>query len=638
MFEWRWTDIAQECERFLGPYGYCGVQPVSYKLVTRSGTEAELKDMIDRCNRVNVRIFADVVVNHMTGVGGSGTGTGGTYYDAGKLSYPGVPFSSWDFNDGAQCHTGDLNIHNYQNAEEVRNCRLVNLADLKLSKDYVRDKIAEFLNHLIDLGVGGFRFDAAKHMWPGDLLNIVSRLHNLNTRYFTSGTRPFAYQEVIDQGGEPIKATEYVRSGRVTDFIYGIKLSQVMRKQNQAKWLKTWGEAWGMPNTNDAVVFIDNHDNQRGHGGGGGVLTHFEPRPYKLATAFINFVNGEDHNNWEGPPHNGDMSTKHVCEHRWRQIYNMVAFRNVVMGTNLHHWWDNGNYQIAFARGNKGFFILNLEGSTLDRTLQTGLPQGTYCDIITGNYINGQCTGGTINVGSDGNAHFHINGNSDDPMIGIHIVLIITGKLTNLLQLRRADNFYIQKMTKNCETFQHGISVTCLSQYRAIVFKILQDFTQQVTLIFKSTMNDVVDFFTVQKLDHRQKSQHWDCWWPKTVVDQCCISMVHDKIWIVGGLKLVVDQCYITLVHDKFWIVTVLHLARVTDIDRCLQIQGFQINLKINKDIYFEIVYLPWNTSTGTIISGINITSVKITVCIDKLPVNTVTKMKYDQLRNTTNA
>lgn len=474
LFEWRWTDIAQECERFLGPYGYCGVQisppsenrvvtnpnrpwweryqPVSYKLVTRSGTEAELKDMIDRCNRVNVRIFADVVVNHMTGVGGSGTGTGGTYYDAGKLSYPGVPFSSWDFNDGAQCHTGDLNIHNYQNAEEVRNCRLVNLADLKLSKDYVRDKIAEFLNHLIDLGVGGFRFDAAKHMWPGDLFNIVSRLHNLNTRYFTSGTRPFAYQEVIDQGGEPIKATEYVRSGRVTDFIYGIKLSQVMRKQNQAKWLKTWGEAWGMPNTNDAVVFIDNHDNQRGHGGGGGVLTHFEPRPYKLATAFMlahpygftrimssynwnrNFVNGEDHNNWEGPPHNGDMSTKHVkinadltcgdgwvCEHRWRQIYNMVAFRNVVMGTNLHHWWDNGNYQIAFARGNKGFFILNLEGSTLDRTLQTGLPQGTYCDIITGNYINGQCTGGTINVGSDGNAHFHINGNSDDPMIGIHI-------------------------------------------------------------------------------------------------------------------------------------------------------------------------------------------------------------------------
>ena len=26
LFEWKWTDIAAECERFLGPAGYCGFQ------------------------------------------------------------------------------------------------------------------------------------------------------------------------------------------------------------------------------------------------------------------------------------------------------------------------------------------------------------------------------------------------------------------------------------------------------------------------------------------------------------------------------------------------------------------------------------------------------------------------------------
>ncbi len=26
LFEWRWNDIADECERFLGPMGYAGVQ------------------------------------------------------------------------------------------------------------------------------------------------------------------------------------------------------------------------------------------------------------------------------------------------------------------------------------------------------------------------------------------------------------------------------------------------------------------------------------------------------------------------------------------------------------------------------------------------------------------------------------
>lgn len=26
LFEWKWNDIASECENFLGPYGFCGVQ------------------------------------------------------------------------------------------------------------------------------------------------------------------------------------------------------------------------------------------------------------------------------------------------------------------------------------------------------------------------------------------------------------------------------------------------------------------------------------------------------------------------------------------------------------------------------------------------------------------------------------
>lgn len=52
---------------------------------------------------------------------------------------------------------------------KVRNCRLVGLIDLNQGKEYVRDKISEYMNHLIDLGVAGFRIDAAKHMWPADL-------------------------------------------------------------------------------------------------------------------------------------------------------------------------------------------------------------------------------------------------------------------------------------------------------------------------------------------------------------------------------------------------------------------------------------------------------------------------------------
>jgi len=50
---------------------------------------------------------------------------------------------------------------------------------LATGEEYVRNKIAEYLNNLIDIGVAGFRIDAAKHMWPGDLRAIYSKLKNV---------------------------------------------------------------------------------------------------------------------------------------------------------------------------------------------------------------------------------------------------------------------------------------------------------------------------------------------------------------------------------------------------------------------------------------------------------------------------
>lgn len=219
LFEWKWADIANECESFLAPNGYAGVQvsppnenvivnqngnrpwweryqPASYQLTTRSGSRAAFADMVRRCNAVGIRIYVDAVINHMSGVGG--TGTGGSSADVNNKQWPGVPFGPNDFNP--RC-----DINNYGDIYQVRNCWLVGLADLKQGSQYVRDKIVDFMNDLISLGVAGFRIDAVKHMWPGDLKAITDRLNNLNTNFgFPSNARPFITQEVIDLGGEAI--------------------------------------------------------------------------------------------------------------------------------------------------------------------------------------------------------------------------------------------------------------------------------------------------------------------------------------------------------------------------------------------------------------------------------------------------
>ena len=76
-------------------------------------------------------------------------------------SYPAVPYGTNDF------HKPKCEIYDYNNPEEVRNCYLVGLNDLDQGAEYVRQKIADYINDLIAIGVKGFRFDASKHMWPG---------------------------------------------------------------------------------------------------------------------------------------------------------------------------------------------------------------------------------------------------------------------------------------------------------------------------------------------------------------------------------------------------------------------------------------------------------------------------------------
>ncbi|XP_046616877.1 alpha-amylase 2-like [Neodiprion virginianus] len=453
LFEWKWSDIADECERFLGPKGYGGVQvsppneniiidtrpwweryqPVSYKLVTRSGDEDAFRDMVTRCNNVGVRIYVDAIINHMSSTADDGTyGTAGSQAFYSERSWPGVPYTSVDFNSACE-------ITSYQDAANVRNCELVGLADLNQATEWVREKIVEYMNNLIEIGVAGFRIDAAKHMWPEDLEVIYNSLDDLNTdQGFDADSRPFIFQEVIDYGGEAISASEYVDLGKVTEFKYGSELSNCFEGNNDLRWLTNWGEDWGLISSDDAFVFIDNHDTQRSDD----VLTYKSSKAYKMAVAFMlahtygtprvmssfSFDDSDD-----GPPADSDgnivspiinsddtCGNGWVCEHRWRQIYNMVAFRNAVNGTSVNDWWDNSSNQISFCRGGAGFIAFNLDSWDLQQTLQTCLSAGTYCDVISGSLVDGSCTGKSVTVGSDGTAYIEILTTEEDGVLAIH--------------------------------------------------------------------------------------------------------------------------------------------------------------------------------------------------------------------------
>lgn len=96
-----------------------------------------------------------------------------------------------------------------------------------------------------------------------------------------------------NQGNEPIHTSEYYGVGKVTEFRSCTWAGSCI-KRNDFNCLKDFGNvSWsiwinfstwtwslilnvfqGLSDGLHAVVFTDNHDNQRGHGNGGDVLTY----------------------------------------------------------------------------------------------------------------------------------------------------------------------------------------------------------------------------------------------------------------------------------------------------------------------------------------------------------------------------
>ena len=405
LFEWKWNDIASECENFLGPKGYAAVQvsppqksvagsfwwtryqPVSYAIEGRSGTRAEFASMVARCKAVGVGIYVDAVINHMS---------------AGNRNFPEVPYGINDFHT---C-TGPIN---YTNAWQVQNCDLVGLNDLKTESDYVRGKIAAYMNDLLSMGVAGFRIDAAKHMPSGDIANIVSRLN---------GT-PYIFQEVIGAANEPITPAQYTYISDVTEFNFSSTLGTYFKGRAPLKDLRNIGVWSGWLNSSDAVTFVANHDNQRQNTSN--IVTHKDgmnvnniAHVFMLAYPYgypevMSSYDWTDHD--QGPPTSAASNCNNgwLCEHRNREIANMVGFRNATKEAfYLSNWWDNGANAIAFGRGSLGFVVVNGESSAINVTLQTGLAAGNYCNVIAGDFVNGTCMGASITVAANGTATFNV--------------------------------------------------------------------------------------------------------------------------------------------------------------------------------------------------------------------------------------
>lgn len=249
-FQQTWNTIAKECTETYGPedVGYVEVsppqesiqgtqwwtsyQPVSYKLDSKLGTEAEFASMIKQCSAAGVNVIADVVLNQTTGsdvAKGEQAGVAGSKYNGSTGDYPG--FATKQYPDGitaADFHSCDKNISNYTNQQEVQECRLSSMWDFNSESEKVQDIQSDYLVKLWNLGVRGFRMDAVKHIHTDSMKAIKEKFakkigQNANDIYWI--------QEVIGNSSEAagIQPGNYVQNGTVTEFGFKSEMNQYFK-------------------------------------------------------------------------------------------------------------------------------------------------------------------------------------------------------------------------------------------------------------------------------------------------------------------------------------------------------------------------------------------------------------------------
>jgi alpha-amylase len=426
LFMWNWNSVATECTNVLGPDGYAAVQvappedsmtdaadghpwweiyqPVDYNLTSRMGNDAQFQAMVAKCHQAGVKVYVDAVLNHMARQDGNDTSYGGASYTPGS-SYP--AYSAADFHTYPNdCPVSSDQITDWNDYTQVTECELDNLPDLRTESAYVRSTEAAYLNKMIGYGVDGFRLDAAKHLGHTDLAALEALL-NKDT---TTGQPVYITQEVaLGAANTALQPDSFENTGSLLGFDYADAI-----KTQFTGDLATFGgfASWSLIPGAYSSTFVNNHDTERD----GSNLSYKNGATYPLATEFLlawGFGTPQVYSSFtwtnfnDAPPSdangyvsNTNCSSGWYCTDRLTGVANMVGWHNLALTNNdpVANWYTDGTNLIAFSRGPDAWIALNNESSAQTHTFTTGLPDGTYCDIIHGSVSGGACTGSTVTV------------------------------------------------------------------------------------------------------------------------------------------------------------------------------------------------------------------------------------------------
>ena len=137
-----------------------------YTIDPKFGTMEDLQELIDLCHERNVKLILDLVINH-TGNQNQWFSDFVVAHRQGKTDSDAYNFYSWHGPDN-----NGLSEHRYaqiSGTKDYYECNFDNaMPELNYDSPAVRQAVLDVAKFYIDMGIDGFRFDAAKYIYFGD--------------------------------------------------------------------------------------------------------------------------------------------------------------------------------------------------------------------------------------------------------------------------------------------------------------------------------------------------------------------------------------------------------------------------------------------------------------------------------------
>lgn len=384
-------------------------QPVTFSVCdngeTWLGTKAELTSMCAKAEEYGIKVIVDVVANHLGNIKGWQNSLSDVSPQVGEYWNPDMLTDEtfWHIND-YQTWMSDGRKHFTQGT--------MGMPDLNTADKRVQTYVANYLDELIDCGVDGFRFDAAKHIetpdddpefasdfWPTVLGEATSHYKAV------TGGELYVYGEILNTVGDNFSIDSYTKYMSVTDNSAGNHLLDAFRNNNigtlsmdyapevSVLWAEshdTFMNESSRYASDKSIVrtwsMVANKDN---------AASLFFVRPYYSYEILENDTDGSMKSNLEATLEQAQMGECETYIWASKEVAAINHFNNR-MKDYSDEMGSDGN--VAYCKRGNGIVLASFNGAGAVSMSSHGLADGTYTDEVSRNTftVSGGTLSGTI--------------------------------------------------------------------------------------------------------------------------------------------------------------------------------------------------------------------------------------------------